>query len=185
MKKRQIYINIVLFIVLISVSVAWMITFTSSGEIATYQRHLIVPSVALEATLYRLVGDEYIEVTESPLVVSDLAPNGAIQFRFDLENSTDENTVTDIIFSDITGDINLLGNRLKFIATTPYTFELPLLDSIITLSSGDSAIKFIDNLSIPGNSTLNLYWQLTLDKSASNEVAGKSISIESINFVRP
>ena len=164
-------LNLGLLVMIISVSYAWMITEPSKGEIVDYNKRLVVPSNDLEIIPYT-----YNE---------GLTETGKFQkYKFTITNNKDIEARTNIVFSNITGDIEKL-KEVVFLGSTNQNFLFE--KSLSTLleyneTSETYYIKFIENLKIPAKETVAFYWYTYIDQYASNEIRDTEISIEKIMF---
>lgn len=183
--KRKLYYNIIMFVLIIGISVAWMITYSSRGEIVNYDRKLIVPGIVnVEISLYHYENGQYVLLDKPYLDISNLAPGSKEQFRFDIKNKNNNFTKMQIVFSKITGDIDILKDYITIASTSPHVLNYNLGRDMKSLPNGDAALYFDDNFQIDANKQISLYWYLELDSSAGNEVAEKQLYINSINFIK-
>ncbi len=184
-KRKKIILNIVLTLILIAVTVAWMITYNSKGEIADYNRHLIVTALDIDVKMFQYIDDEYVELNKEDLSIPNMAPGDVVQFKFEVTNNNSQPATTHIVLSDFTGDFDILSKYLIFSTTSPVANRYLLSDSYEELSNGKKMMNFVDKLSIDAKSTTILYWNIEMDSSASNDVAKKNLKIKTINFIRP
>lgn len=184
--KKQIYLNMVMLLMIIAISVAWMITYSSRGEIVDYDRTLIVTAIDnIEVKLYRLVDSEYVLVTDPTLQISALAPGDVEQFKFDIKNDNDNLAHMQIVFSKIAGDLDILGNKITIGSTSPSSHIYNLSTDLTELANGDKSLSFDKNFTVDAGKTVSLYWYISLDSKATNEVVEKIFTIDSINFLKP
>ena len=179
-------LNISLLVVIIAISYAWMITEPSRGEIIDYKRRLVVPSSDLEIIPYTY-NDETMqyEVNDtSPMKVGLTEPGKIQKYKFAITNHKDIDARTDIILSNITGDIEILKDVVYLGSTNQnYLFEKSLSSLLSTNTENDTQyIKFISDLKIPAKETVAFYWYVYIDQYASNEIAETEIQIEKILF---
>lgn len=184
-KKKIIILNIITTLVLIAATVAWMITYNSQGEIADYNRRLIVTALDIDVKMFQYIGDEYVELNNETLNIGNMAPGDVVQFKFEVTNNNNQPATTHIVLSDFTGDFEVLSKYLIFSTTSPVANRYLLSDNYEELSNGKKMLNFVDKLSIDAKSTTTLYWNIEMDSSASNEVANKNLKIKTINFIRP
>lgn len=181
-------LNIVLTIVLIGYTYSWMVTEPSYGEVINYNRELIIASSGVAIEIYMYEDGDYRLYEEDDIILDNLAPNDTIRFKFVMTNTNSVASLTDIIFANIYGDMEIISPYLNIGCVSPVTFSKNLHDDLLTTATFDGLkvtnyIKFYDDLSVQSNSTETIYWTLSLDKIASNEVAGKSIKIDNIVFL--
>ncbi len=184
MKKRNIYLNIILSVLIITAVFAWMITGASRGELVDYSRGGVITAVDIDVELYELVGDTYNLVTADKLDLTNMAPGDKRQFRFDITNNNNNVSTSKIVFSNITGDIDILKNKIFIGSSNPKIFEYSLEDKL-ELNNEKYIFRFSDDFKIEAKTKISLYWYLSLDSNASNEVANKSLIIDNISFIRP
>ena len=98
MKKRNIYLNIILTLLIVAAAFAWMITSASRGELVDYTRHAIITAVDIDVEIYELIDEEYVLVTGT-IDLTNMAPNDVKQFRFDITNNNNNVSTSKIIFS--------------------------------------------------------------------------------------
>ena len=186
MKKNIVIgiLNIALFLLILTSVYAWMITATSRGEVLTYERDLIISSIDTDIELYQYVGDTYVRVTTSPIIIAPLAPNDTKLFRLDFINNDDVQATAKIELFGITGDIALLQDKLSFGTSYPKTMKKSLGTGLLTLDGTNYYMLDSNVLALP-NTTTSIYLYVTLDKTASNEVAGSVLNINSIRVLKP
>lgn len=180
-------LNVSLLILIISVSAyAWMITEPSRGEILNYQRKLVISSNDLEIVSYVYDEEtmEYHEDNASPMNVGLTEPGKIQKYKFDITNNKDIVARTNILFSNITGDVEDLQNVIFFGATNPSIFEIPMASMLEENTNNTRFIKFMEDLKIPAHSTVSVYWYIYIDQYASNEIVDKQVDIEKIMFVK-
>lgn len=179
-------LNLGLLVMIISVSYAWMVTEPSKGEIVNYNRRLVVPSNDLEIIPYTYNEEtmEYEVSNTSPMEVGLTEPGKVQKYKFSITNNKDVDAITDIVFSNITGDIELLKDVVYLGSTNQnYLFEKNL-STLLTYNETSKTyyIKFIEDLSIPANETVAFYWYTYIDQYASNEIKNTEILVEKIMF---
>ncbi len=181
------YFNLIITILLIAASVAWMVTVASQGEIVNYNRDLIINTLDIDVELYEYNSETltYQLITTPIFSVVNMAPNDTKLYRIDITNNGNTRASTSIVFSDITGDVSALSPKMYFGTTSPMIKKLNLGENIEESTSGEKILKFIDNFTVEPLETKSIYWYITIDKTAANEVADKSLSIEHINFLKP
>lgn len=187
-KYLNILVNILLFVMIISVSYAWMITSPSHGEVVEYKKRLVVPSSDLIIIPHRYDEelDEYVIDNGSPMNIGLTEPGKTQKYRFDIINNTDVSSRVNVVLSNITGNINELKNVVFLGSNNPgYLFENDL-ESLLTYneSSSSYSINFVDDLRIEANSTLSFYWYTYIYQYASNEISNMELNIEKIMFVQ-
>lgn len=180
-------LNVSLLVIIISVSAyAWMITEPSRGEILNYKRKLVITSndLDIKSFVYDEETQEYYEDNSSPMNVGLTEPGKIQKYKFEITNNKDIVARTNIIFSNITGDIEDLGNVIFFGATNPSIFETAMASMLEENTNKSQYIKFMEDLKIPANSTISVYWYVYIDQYASNEIVDKDVEIEKIMFVK-
>lgn len=183
--KKNIYLNIILTILIISVVYAWMVTGASRGEIVDYSKNAVITAIDIDVKLYKFVNDKYVEVTEPVVSLTNMAPGDVKKFRFDVTNNNNNISTSKIIFSNITGDVELFKNKIEIGSSSPKIFEYLLSDKLELNSNNQYMFRFDNAFKVEPNKTVSLYFYIYLDKNASNEVVGKTLEIENISFVRP
>lgn len=186
-ENTKTYFNLIITILLIAASVAWMITVASQGEIVTYNRELVINTLDIDVDIYQYNYETltYDLIVASPIVISNMAPNDTRNFKMEITNNGDTIASTSIVLSNITGDITDLGPSLYFGSTNPIVKEINLQTTLETTTSGNSMVRFFDNFKINPLETKKIYWYIRMDKTATNEVADKTLSIANINFIKP
>lgn len=179
-------LNLGLLVMIISVSYAWMITEPSKGEIVDYRRKLIIPSNDLEIIPYTYNDEtmEYEVNNTSPMEVGLTEPGKVQKYKFTITNNKDIEARTNIVFSNITGDIEKLSEKVYLGSTNQnYLFEKSLKDLMeYNETSKTYYIKFVEDLKIPASETVEFYWYTYIDQYASNEIRDTEILIDKIMF---
>ncbi len=184
--KLNIFLNICLFILIGFSTYSWMLTDPSIGENMEYNKQLVITSSTVSVKVYEYDNGVYTRLTDSPFTVHGIAPGVVKQFRFDITNNNDIESSSNIVFANVTGDIEMLSDKLYFGGTSPKSFQNSLGSNLnFNLNENNYYYKFINSFSVPGGETTSLYWYITMDKTATNEVADKTINIESIIFIKP
>lgn len=184
--KINIFLNICLFILIGFSTYSWMLTDPSIGENMEYSKQLIITSSTVSVKIYEYDNGVYNELTNSPFIVQGIAPGVVKQFRFDITNNNEIESSSNITFANITGDIEILKDKLYFGETSPKNFQNSLESNLIYNEiENNYYYKFINGFKVPGGETISLYWYITMDKTVTNEVADKTISIEKIMFIKP
>lgn len=186
--KINMLLNIVLSITLIGYTYSWMVTEPSYGEIVNYNRELIVASSGVDVEIYMYSDGDYQLYEGDDIILDNLAPNDTIRFKFVMTNTNRTTSLTDIIFANIYGDVDVISPYISINCVSPGTFSKNLHDNLLTTATFDGLkvtnyIKFYDDLSVSSNSSETIYWTLSFDKSASNDVADKSLKIDNIVFL--
>ncbi len=185
-KSLRITLNIALFVLLIEVVYAWMVTTASSGEIVSYHRDLVVSNVDIDVTLYEMIKEQYYEVTDNPLELNYMAPNEYRYFKFTAVNNGDSRSTARIVIGGFSGDMNILQDKIYFGVQNSPEGMLKLSDYIEYNAASDYYyLTLTDDIVIDGYETEEIVWYIYIDKMASNEIAGAALSISSINFIKP
>lgn len=181
------YLNLLITVLLIGASVAWMVTVASQGELVTYNRELVINTLDIDVVISEYNTDTlaYEPVVNPNISINNMAPNDTKQFKIDITNNGNTPASTTILLVNITGDIQSFGNRLSIGVSSPVIKNYPLQDSLIQTTSGNYMIKLLENYTTPPLQTSSIYWYITIDKTATNEIASKTLSIEHINFIKP
>lgn len=191
MKKMNIktnhIVNIVLLVFIITASTyAWMLTNPSTGELVDYERTLIINSSSVNVEFYTFKDNDYVLTTSDPITTDLLGPGMIQKYLFKITNNNSTASDVNIIFSDITGNINLLKEVFLIGESNPLVFENKLSSKLVQNTSTLKYSYMLHNsLEVAANSTLNLYWYIGIDKFASNEIKDTNISINKIMFVKP
>lgn len=191
MKKKiriSTVLNIILVIVLLSYTYSWMVTEPSYGEVVDYERELIIASSGVDVFVYIYDGTDYVLYEKENIVVSNMAPNDTVRFKFVMRNSKSVATLTDIVFANIYGDIEELSPYLTFECSSPKVFVKNFNDDLVSTSTYDGLeitnyMKFYDDFKVESNSESVIYWTIKLDKKADNSIVDKEIVIENIMFL--
>lgn len=191
MKKKitiNVILNIILAVILIRYAYSWMVTEPSYGEVIDYNRELIIASSGIDVEVYIYKDNDYILYEENDIVVDNMAPNDSIRFKFVMTNTKQVATITDIVFANIYGDIDELKPYLSINCASPKNFSKSLNDNLLQTSTYDglnitSYMKFYEDFRVEPNSTNTIYWTINLDKTANNDVAGKTLTIDNIMFI--
>lgn len=186
-KKQLSYLYFVGSIFLLIGTLAWMVTIASQGEILNYNRRLIVPTINMNIQLYKLENEVYREVTESVIDLGNIAPGDKIDFKFVIQNNEEQLGTAKILFSSITGDIVDLEEKIIFhaLGPSPHIFTKPLKEGLKVIGDNQSMFEFINYLEVQGLTTMELLWRVEVPNTASNEIAGKGIVINSISVIKP
>lgn len=191
-KKKYSILNILLNITILSLIgvLAWMLTDPSSGELIKYTGKLIVPENDVDVKLYVLKNNQYIEQSQDenePLIETKLLQPGADQkYRFDITNKKQVVSLSKIVFTGITGDVDLLKDVVIINVNNPTILQFKIGDKL----KYDEEHKyyyfdFIDELRIQANETISIYWNIEIDKKAGNEIQDTNLKIDKIMFINP
>lgn len=191
MKKKiglNVILNILLFILLSSYTYSWMVTEPSYGEFVDYERDLIIASSALEVSVYIYEGNDFVLYEEENIVVNNMAPNDSIRFKFVMKNNNSMAALTDIIFANIYGDLDILSSYMTVECTNPLMFVRNFTDDLQTTSTFGGIdvtnyIKFYDDFKVESGGETTIYWTIKLDKTADNSIIDKELVIDNIIFL--
>lgn len=186
--RLNVVLNIILAIIFLTVAYSWMVTEPSYGEVIDYERELIIASSGIDVEVYIYEENDYVLYEDSNIIINNMAPNDSIRFKFVMNNTNSVASLTDIIFANIYGDVEVLESYLSINCAAPETFEKLLKDNILTTSTYDGLeitnyMKFFDDFKVEANSSETIYWTINLDKMADNSVANKNLTIENIIFL--
>lgn len=191
MKKKitiSTILNIILVIVLLSYTYSWMVTEPSYGEVVDYNRQLIVASSGVDVEVYIYEENDYVLYENENIVVTNMAPNDTIRFKFVMRNTKSMATLTDIVFANIYGDIEELAPYISFECSSPKSFVKDFANDLLTTSTYEGLeitnyMKFYEDFKVESNSENTIYWTIKLDKTADNSIVDKQIVIENIIFL--
>lgn len=134
MKKISILLSILVIILLTVSAYAWMQTEPSLGENIEYNRDFYVTDSDIQVKLYALIDNKYVlqgQYSDDELLNLDLMYPGKTQrYRFELTNINPTPARVKIVFTEITGNINLLKNYLKIGITNPIIDNFKLSDRL-------------------------------------------------------
>lgn len=190
MKKISILLSILVIILLTVSAYAWMQTEPSLGENIEYNRNFYVTDSDIQVKLYALIDNKYVlqgQYLDDELLNLDLMYPGKTQrYRFELTNINPTPARVKIVFTEITGNINLLKNYLKIGITNPIIDNFKLSDRLEHNEEDDRYFfDFADSVTIPADSTLNYYWNLEIDIDAPNSLQNTNLKINKIMFIKP
>lgn len=190
MKKISILLSILVIILLTVSAYAWMQTEPSLGENIEYNRDFYVTDSDIQVKLYALIDNKYVlqeQYSDDELLNLDLMYPGKTQrYRFELTNINPTPARVKIVFTEITGNINLLKNYLKIGITNPIIDNFKLSDRLEHNEEDDRYFfDFADSVTIPADSTLNYYWNLEIDIDAPNSLQNTNLKINKIMFIKP
>lgn len=190
MKKISILLSILVIILLTVSAYAWMQTEPSLGENIEYNRNFYVTDSDIQVKLYALIDNKYVlqeQYSDDELLNLDLMYPGKTQrYRFELTNINPTPARVKIVFTEITGNINLLKNYLKIGITNPIIDNFKLSDRLEHNEEDDRYFfDFADSVTIPAESTLNYYWNLEIDIDAPNTLQNTNLKINKIMFIKP
>ena len=190
MKKISILLSILVIILLTVSAYAWMQTEPSLGENIEYNRDFYVTDSDIQVKLYALIDNKYVlqgQYSDDELLNLDLMYPGKTQrYRFELTNINPTPARVKIVFTEITGNINLLKNYLKIGITNPIIDNFKLSDRLEHNEEDDTYFfDFADSVTIPADSTLNYYWNLEIDIDAPNSLQNTNLKINKIMFIKP
>lgn len=190
MKKISILLSILVIILLTVSAYAWMQTEPSQGENIEYNRNFYVNDSDIQVKLYALIDNKYVlqgQYSDDELLNLDLMYPGKTQrYRFELTNINPTPARVKIVFTEITGNINLLKNYLKIGITNPIIDNFKLSDRLEHNEEDDRYFfDFVDSVTIPAESTLNYYWNLEIDIDAPNTLQNTNLKINKIMFIKP
>lgn len=190
MKKISILLSILVIILLTVSAYAWMQTEPSLGENIEYNRNFYVTDSDIQVKLYVLIDNKYVlqgQYSDDELLNLDLMYPGKTQrYRFELTNINPTPARVKIVFTEITGNINLLKNYLKIGITNPIIDNFKLSDRLEHNEEDDRYFfDFANSVTIPAESTLNYYWNLEIDIDAPNSLQNTNLKINKIMFIKP
>ena len=190
MKKISIILSIVLIVVLSLCAYGWMQTMPSSGENVEYNRNFYITDSDIGVKLYALIDNTYVEQGQQPtdplITINEMYPGKIQRYRFELTNINPTPARVKIVFTEITGNINLLKNYLKIGITNPIIDNFKLSDRLEHNEEDDRYFfDFVDSVTIPAESTLNYYWNLEIDIDAPNTLQNTNLKINKIMFIKP
>ncbi len=190
MKKISILLSILVIILFTVSAYAWMQTEPSLGENIEYNRNFYVTDSDIQVKLYALIDNKYVlqgQYSDDELLNLDLMYPGKTQrYRFELTNINPTPARVKIVFTEITGNINLLKNYLKIGITNPIIDNFKLSDRLEHNEEDDRYFfDFADSVTIPAESTLNYYWNLEIDIDAPNSLQNTNLKINKIMFIKP
>lgn len=190
MKKISILLSIVIIILLTVSAYAWMQTEPSLGENVEYNRDFYITDSDIQVKLYALIDNKYVlqgQYSDDELLNLNLMYPGKIQrYRFELTNINPTPARVKIVFTEITGSINLLKNYLKIGITNPIIDNFKLSDRLEHNTDDDRYFfDFANSVTIPAESTLNYYWNIEIDIDAPNTLQNTNLRINKIMFIKP
>ena len=190
MKKISILLSILVIILLTVSAYAWMQTEPSQGENIEYNRNFYITDSDIQVKLYALIDNKYVlqgQYSDDELLNLDLMYPGKTQrYRFELTNINPTPARVKIVFTEITGNINLLKNYLKIGITNPIIDNFKLSDRLEHNEEDDRYFfDFVYSVTIPAESTLNYYWNLEIDIDAPNTLQNTNLKINKIMFIKP
>lgn len=192
MKKNKKYLLMIFNIVIIMLltTFAWMITDPSEGEVIMYENRFVIPDSNVNVDLYVLKNNVYVLQSQNmseQLVETNLMQPGAIQrYRFDITNIQDVVQAIKIVFTGITGDIEVLDDYITINCTNPYVFSKKLSE-VLEYDEVNQYyyFDFIDSQNIPSHETISIYWNIAVSQQAGNEIENLNIAIDKIMFIKP
>lgn len=191
MKKNiSIILNVLIVIMLLGITYAWMQTEPSLGENIEYNRDFYITDSDIDVKLYALINNQYVlqgqQSDDALLTLDEMYPGKIQRYRFELTNRNQVAAKVKIVFTEITGNINLMKNYLKISATNPEMFSFMLNDRLEHNEEDDRYFfDFSKSVTIPANSTLDYYWNLEIDIDAPNALQATSLIINKIMFIKP
>lgn len=191
MKKNiSIILNVLIVIMLLGVTYAWMQAEPSLGENIEYNRDFYITDSDIDVKLYALINNQYVlqgqQGNDALLILEEMYPGKTQRYRFELTNRNQVAAKVKIVFTEITGNINLMKNYLKINATNPEMFSFMLNDRLEHNEEDDRYFfDFSKSVTIPANSTLNYYWNLEIDIDAPNALQGTTLKVNKIMFIKP
>ena len=191
MKKNiSIILNVLIVIMLLGITYAWMQTEPSLGENIEYNRDFYITDSDIDVKLYALINNQYVlqgqQSDDALLTLDEMYPGKIQRYRFELTNRNQVAAKVKIVFTEITGNINLMKNYLKISATNPEMFSFMLNDRLEHNEEDDRYFfDFSKSVTLPANSTLDYYWNLEIDIDAPNALQATSLRINKIMFIKP
>lgn len=192
MKKFRVdvILNIILVVMALTYTYSWMVTEPSYGEIVNYERDLIIASNGVEVSIFMYDDsvNDYVLYKDKDIIIQNMAPNDKVRFKVVLKNSKNTTTVTDIVFANIYGDIDELKSYIKINVSSPIVFTKDLDKDLMETSTLEGIevtnyMKFYDNFKVEAGNEDTIYFSISLDKSASNEIVDKNLVIDNIIFL--
>ena len=186
----NIFLDLIILGLIVTLTYSWMITEASVGENVDYNKTLIVTDSDVDVKLYVMENNEYIlqspYFTDPIIDTKVLEPGKNQKFRFDITNNKDVSAAIKIVFTEITGDIDILGSDLIITNTSPNLFDFTLEDRIVFNQKNNYYyFDYINYLDISSHSTTSLYFNVSINKQATNSIMGSSIKINKVMFIQP
>lgn len=181
----HLFINIALFLGIISVSYSWMLTAPSNGEVLDYNKTFIVNSAEVVVYSYIFKNGAYEQEDGVSILNGPFEPGRLFKYRFDVINSKSVAAKTKISFSKITGDIAMLAPYMKFGTYSPVVSDFIMADRIEQNSNGEYYFDFFEELEVPAMSTISVYWYASITDEAPNDIEGLELYIDKVIFVQP
>lgn len=193
LKDSKLIMNILLnvSIVLMFGVFAWMVTNASSAENIDYTGQLIVTDNDVDVKLFLLQDNEYVEQLQSqsePLIqIGALQPGSTQKYRFDVYNNVATTaSITKIVFSEMYGDIDLLKSVIQITCTSPQLFTFKLDERVKYDEVNEHYyFDFLNKLQIPPNDMVSIFFNISVDENATNEIQNTYLSINKIMFINP
>ena len=183
-------LDIAILILLITITYSWMITEATVGENVEYNKTLVVTDSDVQVSLYVMQDNEYMlqspYLTEPIINTKLLEPGKNQKYRFDITNNNDVSAAVKIVFTEISGDINVLQDYILFTNTSPDLISFSLKERVKYNEEKDYYyFDYLDYLSIPAHQTISLYFNISLLSSAQNDVMSSNININKVMFIKP
>lgn len=184
------YLNILIFILLVTLSFSWMLTEDSRGELIDYEKRFYITDSDVEVRLFVLKNNVYVEQNQlegEPLIdLRIMEPSISQKYRFDITNNNEVQAKVKIVFAELEGDLELLKKFIYVSATNPIIHKVKLADVLEYDATTDMySFDFFNEFSIPANSTRSLYFNILLDAYSDNSVQGTTLTINKIMFIKP
>ena len=181
-------LNILIIMLLSSYTFSWMVTEPSYGEIVEYDRELTIASAGVDVDVYIYEVDDYVLYEKEKIIINNMAPNDSVRFKFVVKNANRVSTITDIIFANIHGDLELLSEYLTIECSNPISFTKNFQTDLQATSTFDGIevtnyMKFYDDFKVEAKKESTIYWTIKLDKTADNSIVDKQIVIDNIIFL--
>lgn len=191
MKKKKVLsflLNITILVV--AVIYAWMLTDPSYGEMLEYSGKFVITDSNVLVHLFVLQGNSYTEQSqdrEDPIIqIPMMQPDSMQKYRMDITNNHDVFSATKVVLADVSGDLEDLKDYIYIGCNNPKIFKYKLADVLeYDEENGQYFIEFMDYYKVEANSTQSIYWNISVDPEAGNEIQNKTFSIGNIIFLNP
>lgn len=202
MKKFMYFTSIIMLVLCISISFAWMIDVTApSGLFPSFNFDKTIYVASNDVTIDLQVEEEegYVSISEYEgnglYSVKNLGPGSIKKYKIVITNNTDVEVNMSIVLSNIettiqdfydyayVGVFSTKGFDFPYVA--PTTSDLNFKENIkINDENGVGTINFVDNFVVPGKkSTVEIRFYIRIGVEAGNEIQSQSLTINTINFL--
>ena len=202
MKKFMYFTSIIMLVLCISISFAWMIDVTAPSGLFpnfTFDKTIYIASNDISVDLQVEDDNGYISLSEYEgdglYSVKNVGPGSITKYKMVITNNTDVEVNMSVVLSDIQATVSefydhtyvgvFSTNGFDFPYVAPETSDLNFKENMkINDETGTGTINFIDYFVVPGKkASVEIRFYIRIGIEAGNEIQDQDLTIKTINFL--